>query len=71
MPEKNETPKLSPALEGKYELQDYQPGPMEISGFGLVDMTRITLAMADRIHESGNCPHLVKVESKPSKTANS
>lgn len=59
----NELPKLSPELDGKFELLDYAPGVMRISGFGEVDFTTISLEHAQLIHDSGNCPHLVKAQS--------
>lgn len=59
--------KLSPALDGKYELRDYAPGIFAISGFGDVDMRTVSLETADKIHASGLCPHLVKADPKPKK----
>ena len=68
--EKEKVPQLSPALQGKFTLEDYQPGLMRISGFGEVDFTTISLELAQQIAKSGNCPHLVAVPDKPAKNDN-
>ncbi len=68
MSETKETPKLSPALQGKFEVVGVLPGV--IAGgkkFGTVDLRTVSLAKAEKLVEGG-FPYLKKTE-KVSKSA--
>lgn len=66
MNEKKETPKLSPALEGKFEAVGVVPGIVTGKKFGTVDLTSISVEKAEELVKSG-FPYLKKIE-KPTKS---
>lgn len=62
MSETKDTPKLSPALQGKFEAVGVLPGV--IAGgkkFGTVDLRTVSLAKAEKLVEAG-FPYLKKAE---------
>ncbi len=64
MSEKKETPKLSPALEGKFEAVGILPGIVTGKKFGTVDLRTLSLEKAQKLVEAG-FPYLKKVEKAP------
>lgn len=68
MSEKKETPKLSPALEGKFINVGVHPGVVVGKKFGTVDLRTISLAKAEELVKSG-FPYLKKIEKEPKTTS--
>lgn len=64
MSEKKETPKLSAALEGKFEAVGVLPGVITGKKYGTVDLRTISLEKAQKLVEAG-FPYLKKVEKVP------
>lgn len=61
MSDKNATPKLSPALEGKFEAVGVVPGVITGKKFGTVDLRTLSLAKAEELVKAG-FPYLKKIE---------
>ncbi|MFN3758454.1 MAG: hypothetical protein ACK4SF_04485 [Algoriphagus aquaeductus] len=61
MSEKKETPKLSPAIEGKFEAVGVLPGVITGKKFGTVDLRSISLEQAEELVKKG-FPYLKKSE---------
>lgn len=66
MSESKNIPKLSAALDGKYEAVGVVPGEITGKKFGTVDLRSISLEQAEKLVAAG-FPYLKKVE-KPAKT---
>lgn len=65
MSEKKETPKMSAALEGKFQVVGVLPGVVAGKKFGMVDLRTISLEKAEKLVKEG-FPYLKKIE-KPLK----
>jgi hypothetical protein len=69
MSEKKDTPKMSAALEGKFEVVGVLPGVIAGKKYGTVDLRTISLAKAEQLVKDG-FPYLKKIE-KAAKVAES
>lgn len=58
MEKQKETPKISPAIEGQFEMVGILPGIVIIKGQE-VDFTKISLEQAEELHKNG-CRYLKK-----------
>lgn len=68
MSEKKETPKLSPALEGKFKNVGVLPGVITGKKYGTVDLRTISLEKAEELVKKG-FPYLQKIEKEPKTTS--
>jgi hypothetical protein len=59
-----ETPKLSPALDGKFIAVGVLPGVITGKKYGTVDLRTISLAKAEKLVNEG-FPYLKKIEKAP------
>lgn len=64
MSEKKESPKLSPAIEGKFEAVGVLPGVITGKKYGTVDLRSISLEKAQKLVDAG-FPYLKKIEKAP------
>lgn len=58
--------KSTPILDGAYEVVGIVPGPIGFKDFGIVDLSKINAAKAEKLVNAG-CPYLRKVEKKATK----
>lgn len=65
---KKETPKLSPAIEGKFVAVGVLPGVIYTKKYGNVDLRTISLELAEKLAADDKFRYLKKVE-KESKTS--
>lgn len=56
-----DTPKISPALQGKFEAVGVVPGVITGKKYGTVDLTCVTLEKAEELVKDG-FPYLRKIE---------